>query len=343
MCVSLISRQAARKSLALSGVILFGLAFSTIPADSASASDSLVVRGSATATSTVGTSIVIGDTFTFEMTLNLASASTSAIASSARTFNDAVDAFSLYASDENSGTWSASGITWSISPVHNLTLNENSDQLNLQVRGSGAPQINGVDFLDVVVTLDWDAADVDVQLSGATQTLANALGMSTPDTSLAQYFFELRDTSFSSASFSAQYRAEEEERTQTNANVDSSPSPSIPGIYLYVAGSQGDEVSGTSIHHGAYAVAPNSPYSLTVEPRVSGRGSKRVLAAGVTSRGGHVEEIVQLGALPAGPYKIVMVSYSVAGQPLVLTNHVDVDANGRFVSVSPESAQPVLK
>ena len=117
----------------------------------------------------------------------------------------------------------------------------------------------------------------------------------------------------------------------------------LPGIYLYVAGSPGDVLSGTSIHHGAYAVAPSAPYSLTVEPRVSGTGSKRVLAAGVTSSGGHVEEVAQLGALPSGSYKIVMVSYSVAGQPLVLTNHVDVDANGRFVSVSPESAQPVLK
>lgn len=322
-------------------VIAIALALSWIPANSALASDSLVVRGSATATSTVGTSIVTGDTFTFEITFDLSSSSTSSIASSARRFNNAVDAFSFEASDDNSGTWSPDGIAWSISPVDNLPLNENADQLTLQIQGSGAPQINGVNFFDVVITVDWDASDVDVQLSGVSQTLANALGTSTPDFSVAQYFFELRDTNFSSANFAAQYQAPEP--TVSPDTNSSSESASIPGIYLHVAAVPGRPVEGTPVYHGSFAIASNSTYALSVQSRDTRALPRTVLSTGVTNGRGHVEQRIELGALAPGAYKIVMNGYHELGYPLVLTNHINVDAAGNFVSVSAESLQPTLR
>ena len=68
-----------------------------------------------------------------------------------------------------------------------------------------------------------------------------------------------------------------------------------------------------------------------------------MLATGVTNGRGQVEQRIKLGSLAPGSYKIVMTGYHSLGYPLVLTNHISVDAAGKFVSVSAESLQPSLQ
>jgi len=164
--------------------------------------DLLSIVGSTTATTSMGTSIVAGDTFTFVFTLDLASNFTSG-SDSSQTFNNAVQRFRFDASPENTGTWAPDGITWVISPVKNLVSNSNSAQITLQVTGSGAPALDGVAFFDLGIALDWDLADLDVRGRGGETdyALKDFLGTRRPPLDKAAVFVELRDTAFASAGF----------------------------------------------------------------------------------------------------------------------------------------------
>ncbi len=177
-----------------------GLVLSTTPAQAA---NTLVVSGTARATSAVGASIVVGDTFSYSFTLNLDSTATGNNGSGGGFFANAVSAFSLSAGSGNVGTWSPAGVNWVISPVKNLTTNANSDQMTLQVDATNAPPINSVAFYDLGITLDWDPSEVNIQSVSGTPSLGTALGTFSPDPCLADNYFKLRDTSFSSASFVA--------------------------------------------------------------------------------------------------------------------------------------------
>lgn len=176
-------------------VVALGAGF---PLDPAHAGNNVVVSGTAEATSSIGPSIAIGDSFTFSYTLNLDSTATGG-----STFNNAVTSFSLTAHPANVGTWSTSGINWVITPVKNLVTNQNGDQLTLQVQALNAPQINGVNFFDLGITIDWAPAVVDIQPVSGTPSLGTTLGTFSPDLQTANYYFELRDANFSSESFTA--------------------------------------------------------------------------------------------------------------------------------------------
>ena len=177
-----------------------GLVLSTTPAQ---ATNTLVVSGTARATSAVGASIVVGDTFSYSFTLNLDSTATGNNGSGGGFFANAVSAFSLSAGSGNVGTWSPAGVNWVISPVKNLTTNAGSDQMTLQVDATNAPPINSVAFFDLGITLDWDPSEVNIQPVSGSPSLGTTLGTFSPDPCLADNYFELRDTSFSSASFVA--------------------------------------------------------------------------------------------------------------------------------------------
>jgi hypothetical protein len=64
----------------------------------------LTVAGTAVATNAAGASVAVGDVFTWSLTLDLGSPSTSSTASYGNTFNAAVLDFSVAASDDNVGT-----------------------------------------------------------------------------------------------------------------------------------------------------------------------------------------------------------------------------------------------
>jgi hypothetical protein len=184
------------RSLALATTIcLASTAFIGASTTPALAANTVVVSETAEATSSVGVSIVSGDTFTFTFTLDLDSQAAGG------TFNNAVTAFSLTAGTGNVGTWSPVGVTWQISPVKNVVTNNNSDQLSVQIQANNAPAIDGVAFEDLGITLQWNSSVVDVQPTVNGNSLGTTLGTFTPDVAAAAYFFELRDANFLSASF----------------------------------------------------------------------------------------------------------------------------------------------
>ena len=116
-----------------------------------------------------------------------------------------------------------------------------------------------------------------------------------------------------------------------------------PGIFLTVTGGAGSLFEGRTVIYGSYAVAPNSPYKLTVQSISNPWRETRVLASGVVNSGGHLEATTVLPRMAADSYRIVFEGVAVNGQPLKLTNHVNVNAAGRFTSISAERLQPLLR
>lgn len=116
-----------------------------------------------------------------------------------------------------------------------------------------------------------------------------------------------------------------------------------PGIFLTVTGGAGSLFEGRTVIYGSYAVAPNSPYKLTVQSIANPWRETRVLASGVVNGGGHLEATTRLPRMAADSYRIVFEGVAVDGQPLKLTNHVNVNAAGRFTSISAERLQPLLR
>lgn len=119
-------------------------------------------------------------------------------------------------------------------------------------------------------------------------------------------------------------------------------SAGAPGIFLHIAASPGRSVEGTPVFHGSAGIAPNTSYTLSIQSMGARALTRTVLATGVTNGRGHAEGRIEMGALAPGSYKIVMTGYHALAYPLVLTNHIVVDAAGKFVSVSAESQQPIL-
>ena len=92
---------------------------------------------------------------------------------------------------------------------------------------------------------------------------------------------------------------------------------------------------------GAYAIAPNSPYVVTI--RNEQTGTQRVLTSGTVSPGGHLEKSTQLPQLEAGSHTITVSARSNTGALLTLGNRIVVDGQGNIHSVSPEQLQPSIR
>jgi hypothetical protein len=115
-----------------------------------------------------------------------------------------------------------------------------------------------------------------------------------------------------------------------------------PGIFLTVTGRVGYLFESSEVVYGAYAVAPNSAYQLSVQSITDPTMVNRVLASGRVNSGGHLEATTALPRLAAGNYKITLIGTAANGVPLKLTNHVNVDATGKYTSISAERLQPYL-
>ena len=115
-----------------------------------------------------------------------------------------------------------------------------------------------------------------------------------------------------------------------------------PGIFLTVTGRVGYLFESSEVVYGAYAVAPNSAYQLSVQSITNPTMVNRVLASGRVNSGGHLEATTALPRLAAGNYKITFIGTAANGVPLKLTNHVNVDATGKYTSISAERLQPYL-
>lgn len=114
------------------------------------------------------------------------------------------------------------------------------------------------------------------------------------------------------------------------------------GIFLYLRGKPGLPVDGSVVSLGAVAISPNAPYRLSIA-EVATRSTPRTLAEGRVNPGGHLEQEVSLGSLRAGQHRIVLTSVGRQGESLILVNLISVDANGRFVTITPEDLQPTTR
>ena len=103
------------------------------------------------------------------------------------------------------------------------------------------------------------------------------------------------------------------------------------GVWVAVA------PSGTSRVMRSRDPTPTSSSSDLAEEHPGVLGTYMYLA------GGDAEGPIRLGALNPRSYTIVMIDTRRLGYPLVLMNPISVDADGKFVSVSPESLQPSLR
>ena len=144
------------------------------------------------------------------------------------------------------------------------------------------------------------------------------------------------------ALFVANYQGVSISRIDLSPTIEDSAPPSVPGIYLYVAGPVGRGVSESPIYFGAVSIAPDSSYILSLQSVHNSALTRVVLASGMVSEGGHLESRLELTSLDAGTYKIVFTGTHRLGYPLILTNYITVNINGDFVSISPESLQPSL-
>jgi hypothetical protein len=159
----------------------------------------ITVGGLITVTADDGASFKAGDTFAYSFSFDDQAVDTAGETFNAR-FNAAVSAFSLTPGSGNVGTWNPSVGTFTVAPVNNFALNSNSDQITLQVAGSGIPAINGNPFLDVGITFGFGGVQ-DFVDTGSGQSFEQVVGVSPLDFSTAAWAFaEFRNNQFQSPS-----------------------------------------------------------------------------------------------------------------------------------------------
>ena len=114
------------------------------------------------------------------------------------------------------------------------------------------------------------------------------------------------------------------------------------GIFLYLAGRQGSPAEGSAVYYGSVSIKPNTTYILSLQSVTNPALTRKVLGTGTTNDWGHADKRLEMGKLEPGTYKVVMTGTHPEGYPLVLTNYISVDRSGNFISLSPESLQPIL-
>lgn len=115
-----------------------------------------------------------------------------------------------------------------------------------------------------------------------------------------------------------------------------------PGIFLTLPAPDRRMAVASTIEFGAYAIAPQSPYSLTI--RAEGTSSPiRLMTSGRADTGGHFEQKVHLPSLAPGSHTIVFTAQARGGGVLTLGNRIVVDSSGLVVQVTPEAQQPLVR
>ena len=159
----------------------------------------ITVAGLITVNADDGASFKAGDQFTYSFTFDDQTVDTATETFNAR-FNAGVSAFSLTRGGANVGTWNPSAGTFAVAPVNNFALNANSDQITLQVAGSGIPAINGNPFLDVGISFGFGSVR-DFVDNGSGESFEQVVGLSPLDFSTAAWAFaEFRNNQFQTPS-----------------------------------------------------------------------------------------------------------------------------------------------
>ena len=127
-----------------------------------------------------------------------------------------------------------------------------------------------------------------------------------------------------------------EEESESEEQVFKRNAGGLPGIHLHLVGSPGRLVTQTSVHFGAYRVAPNSRYVLSVTAvGASTTTASRILAQGVVNRGGHLGGSIRLHSLAPGDYTVTLSGSHAGGTGLRLTAPFSVGSAGEIRWVSP--------
>ncbi len=155
----------------------------------------IAVSGQIVVSSDYGDSFKAGDTFNYSFSFDDQTIDSNSATHGAQ-FGSGVMAFALSRGDSNSGTWDPSVGVFMFDPEPNFSLNANGEGITLQLHGSGLPQINGADFLDIGLTYGWGGVR-DFVDTGSGQTFAEIVGISPLDFSTASGFYaEIRDSNY---------------------------------------------------------------------------------------------------------------------------------------------------
>ncbi|MEY3806510.1 MAG: hypothetical protein RIR69_1322 [Actinomycetota bacterium] len=206
----------------------------------ASTQDTLRFSFVATATSDHGISVLVGDRFTADLTLDLNSLSTSSSGPALYKFDNAVSQFTLTAHPSNAGSWSPSGVTWELNPAFNVDANANGDWMTLQIKSLNAPSINGDPFFDMQLTFGGDPRAFNAQEHTGTISLEQWLGTKNPDFSFASFEFQLRQDdqfTYESATFDVS-QVVNHSTTTTTALTPAAPAATAPTTVGYQAGNK---------------------------------------------------------------------------------------------------------
>ncbi len=156
----------------------------------------ITVDGRITVAADYGTEFITGDTFDYSFTFDDLTTDTRSETYSAQ-FQAGVSAFSLTRGGANAGSWDPSTAVFTVSPAANFNANANSEALTLQVRGTGLPQIDGKDFLDLSVSFGWAPEVRNFVDTGSGQTFAELVGTSRLDFATASSgYAEFRNTDY---------------------------------------------------------------------------------------------------------------------------------------------------
>jgi LPXTG-motif cell wall-anchored protein len=217
----------------------------------------LEIEGTATATSATGTSIVVGDVFSWSILLDLDADSTGSIEDFGNTFNDSIVSFALTAAPTNFGTWNPSDVTWPVSPASNVAANANGNGVTVQLRPTNAPLLNDAEFLDLGLSFWWNSSDFDAIWVEGPTTLGKWLRTTTPNLAAASFFFELRDAGFNSDDY-------EPAGFSTSVTVSSTPTtPTTPSVPPFIETPATTTTITTTAPTGPPVSVPTSVPALT--------------------------------------------------------------------------------
>ncbi|MFM8528205.1 MAG: hypothetical protein ACKOD2_00740 [Ilumatobacteraceae bacterium] len=268
-------------------VALFAVVMSVVVLQNGSAGatpGSLTISGYAVATSSVGTAIVAGDRFDWSVTLDLNQASTSSTSSYGNTFNNSITSATVTRAIANSGTWNPDGVVWTIAPVFNFFANANGNNLTIQLKSPSVPSINGVAFNDLVISFGWSSANLDAIWAPGSTTLGAWFGTLNPPLWSATYSFEIRNTSYSSATFTNQTTATapttttSTTTTSTTTTTTISPAPST--TTTLVSGNQ------------SVTTVPTSATLTTSSPATQPEGAASASGGGLPTTGGEANGLL---------------------------------------------------
>ena len=226
---------------------------------------------------------------------------------------------------------------------HSVALNFDGTRLVVGARSADAAGTNS----GLVRVLDWNGEEWALAVADVPGSAAGEdFGFSVATNSSGTIFAAGAPENSEVASSAGQVRVFQfaQATNETTANPHKSPSTNSgePGIFLTLSEPQRGGSAQLEVTYGSYAVAPHSPYVLSVSTGPAAENS-RVVASGRANPGGHLESRVIFRPGSSGVHTLVLTAQGRSGELLVLGNRIEVNSSGEVVSVSSEDQQPRIR